>query len=57
MHFKLLNGADSADIIDKELRLSGIQRPIDEQDFSGKVTQFFQMGEFKGWIIENDSKR
>jgi|FreactTroBogLake_1042271.scaffolds.fasta_scaffold04333_5 tRNA (cmo5U34)-methyltransferase len=57
MHFKMLNGADAIDIVDKELRLAGVQRPIDESSFSGKVTQFFQMGEFKGWVIENDSKR
>jgi len=57
MHFKMLNGADAVDIIDKELRLAGVQRPIDESCFEGKVTQFFQMGEFKGWVIENDSKR
>jgi len=52
MHFKMLNGADAIDIIDKELRLAGVQRPIDESCFEGKVTQFFQMGEFKGWVIE-----
>jgi tRNA (cmo5U34)-methyltransferase len=52
MHFKMLNGADGADIIDKELRLAGVQRPIDKSCFIGKVTQFFQMGEFKGWVIE-----
>ena len=52
MHFKMLNGADAVDIVDKELRLAGVQRPVDESCFSGKVTQFFQMGEFKGWVIE-----
>ena len=52
MHFKMLNGADAVDIVDKELRLAGVQRPINESCFSGRVTQFFQMGEFKGWVIE-----
>lgn len=53
MYWKLKNGAKSEAIIDKELSLSGIQRPLDADlliAFGAK--QFFQLGEFKGWVIE-----
>jgi tRNA (cmo5U34)-methyltransferase len=53
MYWKLKNGAKPEDIIDKELSLSGVQRPLDEdllRMFGAK--QFFQLGEFKGWVIE-----
>lgn len=53
MYWKLKNGANAEDIINKELSLSGVQRPIDSdllRMFGAK--QFFQLGEFKGWVIE-----
>jgi tRNA (cmo5U34)-methyltransferase len=53
MYWKLKNGAKHEDIINKELSLSGIQRPLDSEllaSFGAK--QFFQLGEFKGWVIE-----
>jgi tRNA (cmo5U34)-methyltransferase len=53
MYWKLKNGAHAEDIINKELSLSGVQRPIDSdllRMFGAK--QFFQLGEFKGWVIE-----
>lgn len=53
MYWKLKNGAHAEDIINKELSLSGVQRPIDSdllRIFGAK--QFFQLGEFKGWVIE-----
>lgn len=49
MYWKLKNGAKAEDILNKELSLSGIQRPI-TLPLSAK--QFFQLGEFKGWVIE-----
>lgn len=48
MYWKLKNGATPENIIKKELSLSGVQRPI--KMFGAK--QFFQLGEFKGWVIE-----
>jgi tRNA (cmo5U34)-methyltransferase len=48
MYWKLKNGAKAEDILRKELSLSGIQRPI-KMDYA---KQFFQLGEFKGWVIE-----
>jgi len=53
MYWKLKNGAHPDDIINKELSLSGVQRPLDAdllRCFGAK--QFFQLGEFKGWVIE-----
>jgi tRNA (cmo5U34)-methyltransferase len=48
MYWKLKNGVTPENIIKKELSLSGVQRPI--KMFGAK--QFFQLGEFKGWVIE-----
>jgi len=48
MYWKLKNGAKAEDILKKELSLSGIQRPIK----MNYAKQFFQLGEFKGWVIE-----
>jgi len=53
LFWKLENGANPEDILNKELSLSGIQRPLSSQilkNFDAK--QFFQLGEFKGWVIE-----
>jgi len=49
---KVANGASHEDIINKELSLEGIQRPIDDEEFSSLGTKFFQFGEFAGWVIE-----
>jgi tRNA (cmo5U34)-methyltransferase len=45
LHFK--NKVKKKDIINKELSLSGVQRPSKR---NGKL--FFKVGEFEGWIIE-----
>lgn len=52
MYWKLKNGATPDDIMKKELSLSGIQRPIDVDSLPNGARQFFQLGEFKGWVIE-----
>jgi len=53
MYWKLKNGAKAEDIISKELSLSGVQIPINYEILKRcKAKQFFQMGEFKGWVIE-----
>ena len=53
MYWKLKNGANSEAIIDKELSLSGIQRPLSADLLAAfGAKQFFQLGEFKGWVIE-----
>ena len=49
MRQKLSNGESSAEILDKELSLSGVQRPLDLDFLRGD--QFFQAGEFRGFIL------
>lgn len=53
LFWKLKNGAHPEDILKKELSLSGIQRPI---AVPAQAKQFFQLGEFRGWIIEKSLK-
>jgi tRNA (cmo5U34)-methyltransferase len=52
---KLNNGVSPADILAKELSLSGVQRPIDPVTLFAnyKYTEFFRYGEFGGYILEN----
>lgn len=53
LDYKLKNGATSEEIIQKELSLSGIQRPFDKHEIDEhRFRQFFQLGEFAGWVIE-----
>ncbi len=53
MFWKLKNGAEPENILNKELSLSGVQRPLDIQLLQNyNAKQFFQLGEFKGWVIE-----
>lgn len=52
MYWKLKNGATPENIMEKELSLSGIQRPIDVDSLPIGAKLFFQLGEFKGWVIE-----
>ena len=53
MYWKLEKGARAEDILSKELSLSGVQRPMSSQLLHNyQAKQFFQLGEFKGWVIE-----
>jgi tRNA (cmo5U34)-methyltransferase len=49
-------GVDADEILDKELSLSGVQRPITEPELAGvlgeEAMQWFRFGDFAGWIIE-----
>lgn len=49
---KVSTGTSADDIINKELSLAGIQRPIDINILPGDPQVFFRFGEFTGWIIE-----
>lgn len=49
---KLAAGAEPAAILRKELSLAGYQRPLDPRMLPRSARQFFQVGEFVGWIIE-----
>lgn len=52
--FKQEHGATGDEIVSKELSLTGIQVPIclDQWAEHFRVTQWFQMGEFGGWVFE-----
>lgn len=45
-------GVPPAEIIEKELSLSGVQRPINEEQLSGDAHLWFKFGDFAGWVIE-----
>jgi tRNA (cmo5U34)-methyltransferase len=45
-------GVEAAEIIEKELSLSGVQRPIVEGQLGGESYQWFRFGAFAGWLIE-----
>jgi tRNA (cmo5U34)-methyltransferase len=52
---KVATGVDPAEIVAKELSLSGVQRPINPEQLGlagGRVLEFFRFGEFSGWLIE-----
>jgi tRNA (cmo5U34)-methyltransferase len=50
---KLAAGVDPAEIVAKELSLSGVQRPISPRMLlPGHAVEFFRFGEFAGWLIE-----
>ena len=48
---KVSAGADSRDVIAKELSLSGVQRPLAPHELPGAV-EIFRFGDFAGWIME-----
>ena len=51
---KLRNGIPADQVLEKELSLAGVQRPIDMTDtIPSNSTELFRFGDFAGWIIEN----
>lgn len=51
---KMAAGVDARQILDKELSLSGVQRPLNPTELIG-ATEIFRFGDFAGWIIEGES--
>lgn len=50
---KLAAGVDPAEIVAKELSLSGVQRPLPRSGLLPiSAIEFFRFGEFAGWLIE-----
>lgn len=45
-------GVTPDEIIKKELSLSGVQRPIVEDQLGGSAYLWFKFGDFAGWVIE-----
>jgi tRNA (cmo5U34)-methyltransferase len=56
MSWKLESGTDPSDIVHKELSLAGYQRPLNPKILPRNARQFFQLGEFVGWIIEKEEQ-
>jgi len=51
---KTMSGTPPGEIVQKELSLSGVQRPLDASIFEGlgiRRSEFFRFGEFIGWIL------
>ena len=48
---KAAAGVDAKEILEKELSLSGVQRPISASEID-PATEIFRFGDFAGWIIE-----
>jgi tRNA (cmo5U34)-methyltransferase len=52
MRQKLDCGVSAEDIVDKELSLAGVQRPLRIEEIDGfKYSEFFRVGEFRGFIL------
>jgi tRNA (cmo5U34)-methyltransferase len=49
---KRASGVAPGEIIEKELSLSGVQRPINENQLAGSAHLWFKFGDFAGWVIE-----
>lgn len=45
-------GVPANEIIEKELSLCGVQRPITEDQLGGEFYQWFKFGDFAGYLIE-----
>jgi len=48
---KIDAGVDAKSVIDKELSLSGVQRPLDPAMLGDDALQWFRFGDFAGWIV------
>jgi tRNA (cmo5U34)-methyltransferase len=52
MHWKIQQGAKLEEVTTKEMSLAGVQIPFDPSMLGADAKQFFQMGEFAGWVVE-----
>ena len=49
---KINAGAAASEIIEKELSLAGVQRPIARHEYPSEAIEVFRFGDFAGWLIE-----
>ncbi|WP_077502812.1 hypothetical protein [Sinorhizobium sp. A49] len=49
---KLKAGVSMAEVAEKEMRLAGVQRPIEPAEM-GHALEVFRFADFAGWIIRN----
>jgi len=52
-HGKLRAGVTFAELDKNEMRLAGIQRPIEQHELGGEVLEIFRFADFAGWIIRS----
>lgn len=52
---KVRAGAPKDQVLEKELSLIGVQRPLSLHDLPGNPVEFFRFGDFAGWLIEKGS--
>jgi len=48
---KIAAGVEAKSVIEKELSLSGVQRPLDPAMLGADAVQWFRFGDFAGWIV------
>lgn len=53
---KISAGVNAREVIDKELSLGGVQRPICFEQLGGEAFLWFKFGDFSGWLIEKSAK-
>lgn len=49
---KLKAGATFAEVAEKEMRLAGVQRPIDQAELGSEAVEVFRFSDFAGWIVK-----
>lgn len=49
---KLHAGVPAGEIIEKEMSLRGVQRPLAPHEIPAEAREWFRFGDFAGWVIE-----
>jgi tRNA (cmo5U34)-methyltransferase len=52
---KMASGVDPREIVEKELSLMGVQRPLRRAELPDEAVEVFRFGEFAGWLIEREA--
>jgi tRNA (cmo5U34)-methyltransferase len=49
---KIAAGVSAAEVVEKELSLGGVQRPLSSKELPSSAIEIFRFGDFAGWLIE-----
>lgn len=49
---KIAAGVTAEEVVEKELSLGGVQRPLHSNELPGNAIEIFRFGDFAGWLIE-----
>ena len=49
---KIAAGISAAEVVEKELSLGGVQRPLSSKELPSSAIEIFRFGDFAGWLIE-----